>query len=197
MIGLGFGRIGCFLNGCCHGAECNVPWAVHFPYHSNAYVEEFDRNELNVPPELMTVGKTGHARLMTPEEVKADPVAAALVAQRTPGVTESLPVHPSQIYSSFNAFLIAGVLIAFFTTQPAPGRVFALMLILKGFTRFILEMLRAEPAVLGPLSFSMVVSIPLFLGGVVMWYVVGRMDRSRPKFSYETSPASATPVPAA
>ena len=23
MIGLGFGRIGCFLNGCCHGAVCD------------------------------------------------------------------------------------------------------------------------------------------------------------------------------
>ena len=32
MIGLAFGRIGCFLNGCCYGAECNVAWAVHFPY---------------------------------------------------------------------------------------------------------------------------------------------------------------------
>jgi phosphatidylglycerol:prolipoprotein diacylglycerol transferase len=195
MIGLGFGRIGCFLNGCCHGAECNVPWAVHFPYHSNAYVEEFERHELNVPSELMTTTRDGRARLMTAEEVKADPAAAALVARRTPGETESLPVHPSQIYSSINAFLIACVLIAFFTTQPAPGRVFALMLILKGFTRFILEMLRAEPAILGPLSFSMVVSIPLFVTGVVMWFAVGRMDRSRPKFEYAPR-ASTTPAPA-
>src|ERR1051325_9631392 len=28
MIGLGFGRIGCFLNGCCYGARCDLPWAV-------------------------------------------------------------------------------------------------------------------------------------------------------------------------
>lgn len=25
------GRIGCFFNGCCFGAECDLPWAVHFP----------------------------------------------------------------------------------------------------------------------------------------------------------------------
>src|SRR5690242_4179706 len=31
MIGLAFGRIGCFANGCCYGAECNLPWAVQFP----------------------------------------------------------------------------------------------------------------------------------------------------------------------
>lgn len=26
-----FGRIGCFLNGCCTGKPCNLPWAVKFP----------------------------------------------------------------------------------------------------------------------------------------------------------------------
>ncbi len=25
-----FGRIGCFLNGCCYGHACNLPWAVRF-----------------------------------------------------------------------------------------------------------------------------------------------------------------------
>jgi len=28
----GFGRIGCFLNGCCFGKVSQVPWAVSFPY---------------------------------------------------------------------------------------------------------------------------------------------------------------------
>lgn len=26
-----FGRIGCFLNGCCYGRRCDLPWAVRFP----------------------------------------------------------------------------------------------------------------------------------------------------------------------
>ncbi len=30
-LGYAFGRIGCFLNGCCYGIECALPWAVHFP----------------------------------------------------------------------------------------------------------------------------------------------------------------------
>src|SRR5678815_1463864 len=25
MVGLGFGRVGCFLNGCCNGSECSLP----------------------------------------------------------------------------------------------------------------------------------------------------------------------------
>ncbi len=26
-----FGRVGCFLNGCCYGKACDLPWAVKFP----------------------------------------------------------------------------------------------------------------------------------------------------------------------
>ena len=31
-----FGRIGCFLNGCCYGKACDLPWAVRFPELSHA-----------------------------------------------------------------------------------------------------------------------------------------------------------------
>ena len=30
-LGEGITRIGCFLNGCCHGVETDLPWAVSFP----------------------------------------------------------------------------------------------------------------------------------------------------------------------
>ena len=31
FVGLAFGRLGCFLNGCCFGDRCAAGWAVHFP----------------------------------------------------------------------------------------------------------------------------------------------------------------------
>jgi phosphatidylglycerol:prolipoprotein diacylglycerol transferase len=36
MIGLAFGRAGCFLNGCCYGARCEAEWALsqEFPMYS-------------------------------------------------------------------------------------------------------------------------------------------------------------------
>ncbi|RUL89174.1 prolipoprotein diacylglyceryl transferase [Tautonia sociabilis] len=30
-VGVALGRIGCFLNGCCYGDTCDLPWAVTFP----------------------------------------------------------------------------------------------------------------------------------------------------------------------
>jgi phosphatidylglycerol:prolipoprotein diacylglycerol transferase len=34
LIGQGFGRIGCFFAGCCHGKACSLPWAITFPHAS-------------------------------------------------------------------------------------------------------------------------------------------------------------------
>lgn len=34
FLGMAFGRIGCFLNGCCYGQPCELPWGVHFPMGS-------------------------------------------------------------------------------------------------------------------------------------------------------------------
>jgi phosphatidylglycerol:prolipoprotein diacylglycerol transferase len=41
-IGAAVGRIGCFLNGCCHGSVCDRPWAVRFPAGSHAWVRQFN-----------------------------------------------------------------------------------------------------------------------------------------------------------
>jgi phosphatidylglycerol---prolipoprotein diacylglyceryl transferase len=38
MLGEFFTRIGCFLNGCCFGRACNLPWAVTFPPNAPASV---------------------------------------------------------------------------------------------------------------------------------------------------------------
>ena len=77
-----------------------------------------------------------------------------------------------------------------------PGRVFALMCILKGITRFLLEMLRVEPPVLHVhgwgLSLSMVISIGLIIGGVVLWYVFPLFGRDWP-IKWERDGAATTP----
>jgi phosphatidylglycerol:prolipoprotein diacylglycerol transferase len=46
MIGIAFGRIGCFLNGCCFGGVCELPWAMRFPAGSPPYIRQAERGEL-------------------------------------------------------------------------------------------------------------------------------------------------------
>jgi phosphatidylglycerol:prolipoprotein diacylglycerol transferase len=46
VLGVGLGRIGCFLNGCCYGGLSDLPWAVQFPQGSPAYVDQMQRGEL-------------------------------------------------------------------------------------------------------------------------------------------------------
>lgn len=35
LLGLGIGRIGCFLNGCCYGQVCTAWWAISMPTENN------------------------------------------------------------------------------------------------------------------------------------------------------------------
>ncbi len=71
MIGLGFGRIGCYLNGCCYGSECEVPWAVQFPYGSDAYLTEFQQNLLKQPvPRQMVYDNSSLADYMDSKGLK-------------------------------------------------------------------------------------------------------------------------------
>ena len=177
MIGLGFGRIGCFLNGCCYGAPTQSALGVSFPYRSDAYLEQWREGKLQVPPELLRTDGTPASI----EEIKSSHMLSD--AERTHLLSEAnaqhaVPVHPAELYSTITAWLIAAVLIAFFTLKPPPGRVFALMLMIEGVSRFLLETIRAEPVgtlfghhIFGNLTFSEGLSIPIVLMGIALWFL--------------------------
>ena len=167
MVGLAFGRIGCLLNGCCYGQEYGGTCAVTFPYYSDAYIEQVQNREIQPPRELL-VPEVGGERLLKPDEAKRDPELLALMKQE-----HSRPVHATQAYSAITGFLLAALLLAYMPFASAPGRVFALMLMIEPVTRFLLEMLRVEPTVLGPMSLSMALAIPQFVLGVGLWVGFG------------------------
>ncbi len=169
ILALGFGRIGCFLNGCCYGAECDphrVPWAVRFPYYSNAYLDEVNDGGIQPSPDLVRSIENRRVVLKTPAELGYTPSQ------------HSLWLHPAQLYSTLTCFLLAALLYAYYTLPHAPGLVFALMLILEGTTRFLLEILRAEPAVLGRMSLSMIIGIGLVALGLVLWWWFRKLGHS-------------------
>ena len=46
LLGLALGRVGCFLNGCCYGGPCDLPWAVRFPPESPPWLDQAARGLL-------------------------------------------------------------------------------------------------------------------------------------------------------
>jgi phosphatidylglycerol:prolipoprotein diacylglycerol transferase len=132
FVGEGFGRIGCFLYGCCFGRACSLPWAVQFP------------------PDSLTFEKLMERQVIAPDALA------------------TIPLHPTQIYSSIMAFILASILTWFFRHRPFDGSVLALGWILYPINRYVLETLRDdEPGRLGTsFTFSQLTSIVLVISGI-------------------------------
>jgi len=117
-LGHAFGRIGCFLNGCCGGRSCEPSW-----------------------------------------------------------ITGGLAHFPVQLYeSAFNLGLYA-FLTWFFLKRRGRrlGSVMALYLLTYPVERFLIEFLRGDDRMrLGTLDIAQVVSLTLFLTGIVLWHIANR-----------------------
>jgi phosphatidylglycerol:prolipoprotein diacylglycerol transferase len=94
----------------------------------------------------------------------------------------ALPVHPTQLYESVACFLIFVIL--YYVTRPrrrAYGQVFASMLILYAIARSVVEIWRDDDRGVffgGHLSTSQLISIPLFIAGVVLHEALKRNARA-------------------
>lgn len=270
MWGLAFGRIGCFLNGCCWGGVCATPdgaklypWAVTFPYGSGATNDQWESCQKTLPAELVFVNQAGGAfpiprnlldqslddinkkiegaqkeyddarkavadaeaagadantlkelkaqqeraerdvkrtaSELAPLREKADlsggkakgqkPSFAELVALAHSSEARSLPVHPTQLYSSIAALLLSLLLSAVFAVRKRHGVVVCLMLILYGPTRIVLEQIRVDnPLDTFGLTVSTGVSLVMITIGLIGLLVLQRMpmrspyaDAARPK----------------
>lgn len=149
FIGEGFGRIGCFLYGCCFGRACDLPWAVRFPPDSMTFDALLKRG---------TIG---------------------------PEATETIALHPTQIYSSVAAFLLAALLTWYFRRRPFDGAVLGLAWILYPINRFVLEHFRDDTKGIDLLGLNLAlgqwVSVALLCAGIpAMWWFSKRGRLTRP-----------------
>jgi phosphatidylglycerol:prolipoprotein diacylglycerol transferase len=97
----------------------------------------------------------------------------------------SRKVHPTQIYSSVNAALLAWVLWSFYPYRRRDGEVIALLALLYPIARFLLEVIRIdESAVFGTgLSISQNISVGLFVSALVFWVYLWNQPREKATFS--------------
>lgn len=167
FVGIGFGRIGCFLNGCCYGAMTQVPWAVRFPQHSATF------------DSLLEKGLVDASATCTP------------------------PLHPTQIYSSIDGFVIAAITAWYFSRRQRNGEVLAVALVIYPITRFCMEMLRADEVgqLKTNLTTAQLVSILLFTINLGFMYYLSQRPAVRepiilPENSTGPLNAPSTPISA-
>jgi len=91
----------------------------------------------------------------------------------------SLPVHPTQIYSTINAALLCLLLWAYYPFRRRDGEVFAAFLVLYPLTRIVLEIIRTDEAgKFGTgLTISQLVSLALIVLAACLWVFIMRQPR--------------------
>jgi phosphatidylglycerol:prolipoprotein diacylglycerol transferase len=195
MLALVFGRIGCFLNGCCYGKPTELPWAIRFPYYSYAYHSQinpdFNRNRsepyLELPNEYYGYSDENGNRYsgLKPYEY----LTVKQQIEVTEGKYRCLPVHPTQLYSSaIAAFWCLMLYLIWRRAKKAelsgktgrffvkPGYTFALMFIVYGTTRFLMEYLRDDnPFEFDGLTISQNIGIGMVVLGVILMAVFRKM----------------------
>jgi phosphatidylglycerol:prolipoprotein diacylglycerol transferase len=161
MIGLGFGRIGCFFNGCCYGKTTESVIGVRFPYDSFAYNSQVrpDLARHRTEPYLKIdddfFGYLSSDGTWIPADTKdkynavLKPFDKLTESQKqlvTTGPYRCLKVLPTQLYSSASALLLAGAMYLFWRTYAwrRPGLIGATLLWAYGLMRFLLEYLRDD-----------------------------------------------------
>ncbi len=205
MLALAIGRIGCFLNGCCFGRPTHLPWAVRFPYASLACTSQInpdlERNRpephLKLPADFFAwADKNGRLYPKPYEDLTAQ--QKDMVDN---GPYRCLPVHPTQLYSSANAAFLCLILYLFWRraqnneksknqNRPftKPGCTFALMFILYGITRFLIEFLRDDNpfeygwwAIYKGGTISQNISIYITIFGLILMLFFQRIKTQQPK----------------
>ena len=180
MLALVFGRIGCFLNGCCFGKPTDLPWAVCFPYNSFAYLSQINPNlERNRPEPQLILPQDEYISFIDKDGNWHPKQYEYLTDQQkievTTGKYRCLPIHPTQLYSSAAAAVSCLILYLFWRRskngkiRAKPGCTFSLMFIIYGITRFFMELLRDDnPFEFDGLTISQNISIAMIILGAVL-----------------------------
>ncbi len=83
----------------------------------------------------------------------------------------TVPVHPAQIYEALGLAVLAWVLIRWRRERVADGAVFGRYLLLAGALRFLIEFVRVNAPVAGPLTLAQLFSAAIIVIGV--WCIQG------------------------
>jgi phosphatidylglycerol:prolipoprotein diacylglycerol transferase len=142
IVGLAFGRIGCFFAGCCHGKSCELP----------------------VDASTLYEGSGGHIWLSSHFPY--------MLVQTAHGVgVNGVPVYPTQLWEHLAAMVIFLISSVSFRYRKFDGQAIATVMLLYGLWRPINESMRGDDIrglYFGVLTTSQLISIPVVLGALLL-----------------------------
>ncbi len=148
-LGLGLGRIGCFLNGCCFGkVALHIPWAISFP-------RTIDKaGMIDGSPAFLQQYELGLVQLSD---------------------THSLPVHPTQLYSFLSDIALFFILSVYFKHRKRDGEIALLFGIIYPIIRFSMEALRGDnPLIFHLFTIAQIISMVMFVVSVTL-FIISRL----------------------
>jgi len=122
MLGLAFGRLGCFLNGCCYGGVC--PDGLGFSWPAGTIPWQHYAEQ--AVPGLVASGGAAQAALAAGWHMPA--------------------IYPTQLLAFANAMLLFLLLHLWFRHKRKHGQILFTLILLYGISRFLLECLRDDEA---------------------------------------------------
>lgn len=160
-----FGRMGCFMYGCCYGHRTDVPWGVSFPKITDA------SGTITGSPAFLDHA----ARFGVP-----------------PDASWSYPVHPTQLYSAAGLVILCGLLLLLRRYGHLfNGITFPAYLGLYGVFRFIVEFYRGDqnPTGLasGLLSDQQIFSLFAVVGSIILGVIMYLHQKRHEKKAQEAA----------
>lgn len=168
-LGLSFGRLGCFFNGCCWGQVCQeeTPLAVQFPQQSFAWWQHIEKHTPTIELQAFQDGSQSFEQLL---------------GSVPPDLHDwSLFVYPTQFYSWLCALGVALLVLAYEKWGARrEGQVLVVFLLIYAPARFFLEIYRGDSnATAGALTQGQNVSLIVFLMSLVVWVLLQWKGRPR------------------
>lgn len=188
-LGIFFGRIGCFLAGCCYGNATTAFTGIHFPVKAKVYSHLL---RIIHNPENYEAAWSGIPELYRPilanspdsplMQVFSQSPLAPLQQHLVNHQCYTVPVHPSQLYSSFSG-LVAFIALSFlYRKRKFEGEVFLWFIMYYSVSRFLLETTRIDTPrelFLGLFSLSQALGVLLFPAALICTLLLRKRAEKR------------------
>ncbi len=158
ILGYAFARVGCFLNGCCHGRPTAVAWSVTYPAAapidgagnlrlSPAWEAQTSGVPWLIPPAVAALADcrgrvTSDGLLRKTFDKKAYDEAKLL--GKPYAMPRTCPIHPTQLYAVGYALIIFVVLLIYARMPHHLGQEVSLFGALYAVARFVIEFYRGD-----------------------------------------------------